>query len=91
VIWHRRAALAAGVWTCLVAAALASTLDSLSSDDFDGLNNLAQIPLAFPWSLLPVGDDHVVNAWRDACFGLVNAVIVHALVVRSTTAGARRR
>lgn len=83
---HRRAALAAGVWALLVTVALASTLHSLSRDDFDGLNNVAQIPLALPWVLIPVGNDHVANAWRDACLGLVNAAIVYVFVLRSSTA-----
>jgi hypothetical protein len=47
---------AAGLYTLLVLVALALTLQSLSRDDFDGLNNVLQLPLALPWAILPVSD-----------------------------------
>ena len=47
------------IWTVAVGVALAITLRSLSTDDFDGLNNFWQIPFALPWFVLPVG--HLVT------------------------------
>lgn len=67
----------ASVWSLGTALALVSTLDSLSRNDFDGLNNLLQIPFALPWFLIPIGtSNHVVDAWVVALFGWFNAAIL---------------
>lgn len=47
-------AIAAGAYSALVLVALFLTLQSLSENDFDGLNNILQLPLALPWAILPV-------------------------------------
>lgn len=65
-------------WAAGTAAALMFTLASLRKDDFDGLNNIYQLPLAFPWVILPVGTaNHELNAWVMAGMGLANAVVLH--------------
>lgn len=68
------------VWAFLVAGALVSTLTSLREADVDGLNNILQIPLALPWSLLPLpgwtGWSHETDAWVLAGMGWANGVIV---------------
>src|SRR5262245_47768990 len=55
-------------WCVLVAIALQSTLSSLRTDDFDGLNNMLQIPFALPWFLIPIGGlwSHETDAWVAA-------------------------
>ncbi|MCZ7525160.1 MAG: hypothetical protein M5U14_01450 [Acidimicrobiia bacterium] len=66
------------LWLAATAGALLVTLSSLAQDDFDGLNNIFQLPLAFPWVLLPIGtSNHHLNAWIDAGLGVVNAVLLH--------------
>lgn len=77
--WRERwpEAVAIG-YLLLVAFALVVTLRSLDRDEFDGLNNLLQIPLALPWWLIPRGTDHVQNAYIDAGFGALNAVLIYA-------------
>jgi hypothetical protein len=74
-----RIALAVGGgWAAAVVYALAVTLRSLAGEDFDGLNNLAQLPLSLPWAfMVPRGTDHVANAWLDAGFGLANAALLY--------------
>ena len=67
--------------------ALVVTLPAVQPDkDFDGLNNLFQIPLALPWFLLPTplltGDSHVVDAWVAAGWGLLNAGLIFAWISR---------
>ena len=60
--------------------ALVVTLDSLQSDNFDGLNNILQIPFALPWFLIPIGivtNNHVVDAWVTAAMGLLNAALIY--------------
>jgi hypothetical protein len=76
----RRSALIAGVWLVAVTVALIVTLDSLREDDFDGLNNMLQIPFALPWFLLPVpaitGVGHIGDAWVTAGMGWLNGVLI---------------
>jgi hypothetical protein len=78
------------VWAVLVAIALVATLSSLQEADFDGLNNLLQIPLALPWSLLPVpgltGWSHEADAWFLAAMGWVNGTILAVWVDRRVRA-----
>jgi hypothetical protein len=70
------------VWSLMVAGALAVTLNSLRSSDFDGLNNMLQIPFALPWFLLPLtGWSHEMDAWAVAWMGWLNGAIL-ALWVR---------
>lgn len=84
-----------GIWMAAVTFALASTLGSLRTDDFDGLNNLWQIPLALPWFLLtPVlASGYRSQAWVDAGWGVVNGVLIYLLARawagRDRPAGAR--
>jgi hypothetical protein len=82
------AVIVATVWVLCVVGALVVTLRSFEHSDFDGLNNMFQIPLAVPWFFLPVilpidTSDSVRNAWMDAGFGLVNAAILYALIART--------
>ena len=87
IAWNRRAALVAGAWTVCVIGALAVTLNSLSHDSFDGLNNLYQIPFALPWFLIPIaGRDHVLDAWVTAAMGLVNAAVIYVWMSRRNSA-----
>jgi hypothetical protein len=55
------------VWSLAVAGALQTTLQSLRAEDFDGLNNMFQIPFALPWFLLPLpavtGWSYETDAW----------------------------
>lgn len=75
-------------WAAATAAALVFTLASLRKDDFDGLNNIYQLPLAFPWVILPVGTaNHELNAWVMAGMGLANALVLHLWLRRRRTAG----
>ena len=67
----------------LVVVALMLTLRSLSREDFDGLNNMLQIPLALPWWIIvPAPWGHTTDAWVTAGLGLVNAVLVYVLLRR---------
>jgi hypothetical protein len=76
--------LAGGAWALLVAMALIATLGSLRDDGFDGLNNMAQIPFALPWWLLPLPAtfdwSHETDAWATAGMGWFNAVLVVVIV-----------
>jgi hypothetical protein len=74
----RFSSLVAITWAIAVAAALTATLGSLSTDDFDGLNNIFQIPFALPWFLIPIGGiwSDEVDAWVVAGMGWGNAVIL---------------
>jgi hypothetical protein len=78
----RRSATIAAVWSVAVAIALVSTLNSLGKDDFDGLNNMLQIPFALPWFLLPIGGiwSHEVDAWIAAAMGWFNALLILLLL-----------
>ena len=79
-----RSGVVALVWTALVAAALLVTLDSLRTDDFDGLNFIFQIPFALPWLLIPIGigfpiggiGSHETDAWIFAGFGWLNGFLL---------------
>lgn len=83
--------MAAGAWEVLVGLALAATLDSLHSDEFDGLNNILQIPLALPWwFLVPYPGNHIADAWVAAGAGTFNAVLIY-LAVRRYSSGITRR
>ena len=54
--WPVRPEIAIPVaWAAATVAALLVTLPSLKHDNFDGLNNIYQIPLALPWFLIPIG------------------------------------
>ncbi len=76
--------VAAGIWAVLVVGALVTTLQSLRTDDFDGLNNMLQIPLALPWFLIvPSVGSHVADAWIVAGLGMVNAVLLYVLVSKA--------
>lgn len=72
----------AAVWSVAVAIALVLTLNSLSTDDFDGLNNMLQIPFALPWFLLPIGGiwSHEVDAWIAAAMGWFIALLILLLL-----------
>jgi hypothetical protein len=65
----------------------------LETDDFDGLNNLFEIPFALPWFLLPIGGiwSHQIDAWIAAGMGWLNALLIllflHGCLA---TTGARR-
>ena len=75
----RWSAIAAVLWSAADAYALVWTVDSLRKPDgFDGLNNMLQIPLALPWSLMPVRWmwSYEVNAWIDAVLGWLNALLI---------------
>jgi hypothetical protein len=62
--------------------ALIVTLDSLRADEFDGLNNILQIPFALPWVVIPIGGrwSHETDAWIVAGMGWCNGLLVVALV-----------
>jgi hypothetical protein len=71
-------------WAVLVVGALVATLESLRTDDFDGLNNMLQIPLALPWFfVVPSVGSHVGDAWIVAGLGMVNAVLLFLLVSKA--------
>lgn len=66
-----------------VAIGLVTTLQSLTDDDFDGLNNMLQIPFALPWWLVvPAPWSHTVDAWATAGLGVINAAIVYVVISR---------
>jgi hypothetical protein len=77
-------------WSVAVGLALVSTLNSLHSDDFDGLNNILQIPFALPWFLIPIGGiwSHEVDAWIAAGFGWFNGLFI--LLFLAEWSGRRR-
>lgn len=62
-------------WALGTVAVLPVTLHSLRTTDFDGLNNILQIPFALPWFLLPTGAvlSLTQDAWVAAGEGLLNA------------------
>jgi hypothetical protein len=81
----RRRFLGAGYLACvyllLVVLALLNTLRSLRSEEFDGLNNFLQVPLAMPWFLLiRTGTNRSFNAFVDAGLGMVNASLLYAFL-----------
>lgn len=77
-------------YAAVVAVALRLTLASLATDDFDGLNNLAQLPLALPWVLIPIGGvlSHEGDAWVLAAFGWLNAALLYLYLRRRLTRSA---
>jgi hypothetical protein len=76
-----------------VAGTLLAALDSLSKSDFDGLNNIFQLPFALPWFLLPIGGiwSHEVDAWVAAGMGWLNAALLLLYLDVWLDRGARRR
>ncbi len=71
------------LYALLVAMALAVTLQSLASEDFDGLNNMLQIPLALPWwVVVPAPSSHTADAWVTAGLGWVNAGVLYVVLRR---------
>ena len=74
----RRPILIAGLWAVGTLVALAHTLPAVQpGKDFDGLNNLLQIPFALPWFLLPLGTtDHVRDAWVAGLLGVLNSALL---------------
>lgn len=69
------------IWCLLVGGALAATLDSLRTEDLDGLNNMIQIPFALPWFLVPVGGiwSYETDAWIAAGMGWFNGLLILVL------------
>lgn len=67
---------------------LPGTLNSVRTEDVDGLNFLYQVPLALPWAALPIGvwTTYTQYAWILAGCGLVNAVILRVLLARRAKA-----
>jgi hypothetical protein len=74
----RRAFRIGGVWALAVVAALLVTLPSVrNGDNFDGLNNAFQIPLALPWFVLPIyTGSNFSQAFVDAGWGVLNACVL---------------
>ena len=77
------ATVAGGAWALATLVALAVTLSTLGRGDFDGLNNMAQLPLAFPW-LLVVRTSGAADPWVLAALGLVNASLIYLVVLWRT-------
>lgn len=87
----------AGSYLLVVLVALGSTLHSLATEDFDGLNDALLMLVTLPWAvvLVPLGGavpvlgralgDNVVFAWALAAGSVVNAIGAYWLVL-----GARR-
>lgn len=77
-------------WCVMVVGALAVTLDSLRTQDFDGLNNISQLPFALPWVLLPLpaitGWSNETDAWVVAGMGLLNGAILGLWIDRRLAA-----
>lgn len=75
------------LWALATIGALLITLASLEQDDYDGLNNIFQIPLALPWFLLPTAAllNHLQDAWVAFGEGLLNAVLLHVWLRRRTS------
>lgn len=82
---RRLAGVIAALWVLGTVLALMGTLQSLSHDSFDGLNNAVQIPFALPWFVLPVPAlvrNHRIEAWIDAGWGCLNAALIYWWVAR---------
>lgn len=75
--------LVALAYLVLVGLAAKGTLHSLAHDDFDGLNNLLQLPLAFPWLFLgfPFNLGEVEYSYFLTCCGAFNALLFYAWLV----------
>jgi hypothetical protein len=69
------------LWVVATVLALASTLHSLRTDDFDGLNNIYLLPLALPWCVVPIpsffGLTYSGESWVLAVMAVYNAVLAH--------------
>jgi len=80
----------AALWALGALVAFLVTLPAVHpGEDFDGLNNLWQIPFALPWFLLPyaaVTNNHVVDAWIDFAMGLLNAGLLYWFLRRRVKA-----
>ncbi|MGQ0434171.1 MAG: hypothetical protein ACT452_17425 [Microthrixaceae bacterium] len=78
----RLAAICAALWALGTVAALLITLPYVQPGvDFDGLNNMFQVPFALPWFLLLTGsNDHVRDTWMLAGVGLVNSAIIYCAI-----------
>lgn len=75
--------VAATVYALFVVVALIVTLRSLSAEDFNGLNNMLQIPFALPWWLVvPAPTSHQADAWVTAGLGLLNSGLLYWLLRR---------
>lgn len=75
--------VASAVHAGLVVVALVVTLRSLSNNDFDGLNNMLQIPLALPWWLIvPALANYTADAFVTAGLGLLNSGLLYMLLRR---------
>ena len=83
-----RVFLPAALWALCTIGALLITLPSVQpGQDFDGMNNLFQIPFSLPWILLPIGtDNHQFDAFLAAGMGFVNS----GLILRRSLQRARR-
>lgn len=77
------ATVAGGAWAVATLVALAASLSTLGRGDFDGLDNMAQLPLAFPW-LLVVRTTGAGGPWVLAALGLVNACAIYLVVLWRT-------
>lgn len=76
-----RAEQFACIYIFLVLLALLNTLRSLEAEEFDGLNNFLQVPLALPWFfLIRTGTDHRLNALIDAGLGFFNALLLYVFL-----------
>lgn len=73
-------------WSLAVTGALAAMLHSLATDDFDGLNNIWQIPFALPWFLVPLPAitswSYEADAWAVAVMGWMNGFLLAAWIRR---------
>lgn len=79
----RTALVASLAWAAATLVALVVTLASLREDDFDGLNNMLQVPFALPWWLVvPALPSHFADALVTAGLGLLNGVLLFVLVSR---------
>lgn len=73
----RVCAAVAVLWALGAVFAYEATVTSIENGAFDGLNNLYQIPFAFPWWFeQSAGPDHIANARSDLSLGLLNAALI---------------
>ena len=83
-------AFVGGAYLVVVVVALVATLNSLRTDDFDGLNNAWLLLLAMPWTVLWVfvgavflpGLSNEADAWILAGLASLNAVFVFLMAKR---------
>lgn len=82
---RKAANLWGGTWAVGTLVALAATLPTLGRGDFGGLNNVPQIPFAFPWLLVfGITGDERGDPWVLAALGLVNACLIYLFVLWRT-------